>query len=362
MKPSTLISPQGRIRLLYILIVAVSVIFIFRLFYLQVLRHDFYQSEATQNQLKQYVIPAERGSIYFTDGESSIPAVLNEARYNIVADPQVVQDKDSTAIKLSDVLGIPRVEIYEHLQANNRYEIISKKQTKVIKEEVQQLMFGGEITGIFAIKTTQRVYPYGTLASQLLGFVDDTGEGRYGVEESLNPLLAGTEGRVKALTDKNGVPLLASGDNVLEDPIDGSNILLSIDVAMQRQVEDILKKGLEHAQSDSGSVIVMDPFTGQVKAMANLPTYDPAKFADVKDLSVFQNAAVSSTVEPGSTMKVFTAAAALDSGSVTKDQTYYDPSFYIVNDFRIHNIAEDGGAGTKSVSDILNLSLNTGAT
>lgn len=131
---------------------------------------------------------------------------------------------------------------------------------------------------------------------------------------------------------------------------------------MQKQLEELLKTGLDRAKSDSGSAVIMDANTGAIKAMANYPTYNPAEFYKVEDANVFNNAAVSSPLETGSTMKPLTAAAALDNGSVSKDQTYYDPSHFEVDTKTISNIEEDGGPGTKSIKDILQLSLNTGAT
>ena len=167
---------------------------------------------------------------------------------------------------------------------------------------------------------------------------------------------------MKALTDQNNVPLLATSDNLLVDPVDGKDIVLTIDVAMQRQVEEILKNGLDKALSGSGSIIIMDPRSGAVKAMANYPSYDPAKFSEIEDPAIFTNPSVSEPLEPGSIMKTLTATAALDSGSVAPDQTYFDPSFFKLDGATVKNIEEDGGAAQRSISDILQFSLNTGAT
>ncbi|MDO8265727.1 MAG: penicillin-binding transpeptidase domain-containing protein [Candidatus Saccharibacteria bacterium] len=139
-------------------------------------------------------------------------------------------------------------------------------------------------------------------------------------------------------------------------------MVLTLDVAMQRQVETLLKQGLDKALSDSGSIIIMDANNGSIKAMANYPTYDPSKFAEIEDPSIFTNPSVSEPLEPGSIMKTLTVSAALDSGSISPDQTYADPSRYAIDDAVVTNIEEDGGAATRSVSDILQYSLNTGAT
>jgi cell division protein FtsI/penicillin-binding protein 2 len=351
-----------RIKVLYGLIFAICIIFIIRLFYIQIIRYSYYEAEALGSQLKLYEIPAERGTINAQDGGELVPLVLNEQRYNIVADPQIITDKENTALKVADVLKISKDDVKTQLENESRYEILAKKQTKDIKAEIEKLMSEGEIVGVFAEKTVQRVYPNAGLASQILGFVNDDGEGNYGIEEALNQELSGTAGRVKALTDQNGIPLLANGDNVSEDPVDGRDVTLTIDIAMQRQVEALLKQGVERARSKSGSVIVVDANNGQIKAMANYPTYNVEEFTKVEDPLLFTNPSVSSVLEPGSIMKTLTVAAGIDSGSVGADQTYYDPSFYKIGDATVRNVEEDGGAATRSIADILRFSLNTGAT
>jgi stage V sporulation protein D (sporulation-specific penicillin-binding protein) len=351
-----------RIIVLYGLIFAVCAIFILRLFYIQVIRHGYYDAQAQSSQLKRYEIPAERGTINAFDGSEKVPLVLNEQRYNIVADPEIITDKEETALRVADVLKVNKEDVLKSLVRESRYEILAKKQTKEIKMQIEKLMADGDIIGVFAELIVQRVYPNGALASQVLGFVNDDGEGNYGIEEALNAELSGTPGRVKALTDQNGIPLLANGENIQEDPIDGKDVTLTIDVAMQRQVEQLLKQGLDKAKSKSGSVIVVDVNTGAIKAMANYPSYDPADFARIEDTLLFKNASVGSVLEPGSIMKTLTTAAALDSGSVSPNQTYYDPSFYTIDGATVRNVEEDGGAATRSVADILRFSLNTGAT
>ena len=353
------ITSAKRIKIYYVVATLIILIFGLRLFYLQIIRHGYYESEALSTQLKQYEIPADRGGIYAYDGNDVVPLVLNETRYRIVADPELVKDTDATANKLAPILNLDINKIKDQLNADSRYEILANKQTKDIKDKIDELKLPGIFTNE---KIAQRVYMQGSIAAQILGFVNDEGKGSYGIEQYFDSELSGTPGKIKSLTDRNNVPLLATKDNLLVDPVNGKNIVLTIDVAMQRQLETILKEGLEHAISDSGSVIIMDANSGQVKAMANFPSYDPAKFSEVEDASLFTNPSVSEPLEPGSTMKTLTAAAALDTGSVTQDQTYYDPSSFKVDGYTIKNIEEDGGAGVRSIADILQLSLNTGAT
>ena len=351
---------KRRVSLWYGLLVGIFTVFFIRLFYLQVLRHDYYQKVALSGQLKQYKIPAERGAIRAYDGDQIVPLVLNEQRFNITADPKLIKDPAKTASILAPVLSQrTEQELTDQLATkNSRYQILGKKLTKDQKDAVLKL----QLAGVFSEEISVRTYPQTDLAAQLLGFVDDEGVGRYGVEQSLNEKLSGEPGELKAITDQKGVPLLATGDNVLVDPIDGHDVVLTVDVGMQRQLEDLLKTGLDNAKRKSGGAIIMDRHTGEIKAMANYPTYKPAEFASIKDPGVFRNDSVSAPLEVGSIMKPLTLAAALDMGVVGMNTSYFDPGFYKVDDATITNIEEDGGAGTKNVADILQLSLNTGAT
>ncbi len=349
-----------RVSIWYGLLLAVFVVFIIRLFYLQVLRHDYYQKVALNVQLKQYDIPAERGAIRAYDGDQIVPLVLNEQKFNITADPKLIKNPAKTAGILKPLLpqkSFKELTILLSLK-DSRYKILAKRVSK--EQKIAIIKLG--LAGIFSEEVSVRTYPQNDLAAQLLGFVNDDGIGRYGVEQSLNNVLNGKSGRLKAITDQKGVPLLATGDNVSIDPIDGKDAVLTIDVGMQRQLEDILKTGLDNAKSKSGSAIIMDPRTGEIKAMANYPTYNPTDFSKVNDPSIFQNSSVSVPLEVGSIMKPLTVAAALDQGVVSQGTTYYDPGQFKVDGATITNIEEDGGAGTKSIADILQLSLNTGAT
>ncbi len=352
-----------RIRVIYGIVVLVCLVFVARLFYLQVIRYSYYQGQADASQLKQYDIVAERGSIFAFDGTEQVPIVLNEQVFNIVTDPQVVTDRDSTASELARLFNLNVDELKGKLyDKESRYEIIAKKQNKDIKNTINQMVKDGVIDGVFVENTNRRVYPQASIAASVLGFVDDEGLGKNGIEQAENDILNGENGKVKALTDRYGIPLLAEGNNILIDSKPGEDLTLTLDVAMQKQLEALLKKGLEEAKSEAGDIIIMNPNNGQIKAMASYPTYDPAKFADVEDTSVFNNSAVSTPLEPGSVMKILTTAAAIDTKSVTTDQTHYDPSQYKVDGSTIRNVEEDGGAAVRSVSDVLRYSLNTGAT
>lgn len=348
-----------RIRLWYALMVVVVIAFGVRLFYVQIIKYDHYKNAALSDQLKEYEIPANRGLVKAYDGSQVLPIVLNQQLYTVYADPTFIKDADMVAAKIAVILG-GKAEDYAALMKtkDTRYVVLAKK----VSPDKQKKLVALKYPGLGTVEQSYRTYPQGSLASQLLGFVDDNGDGKYGIEQALNRELKGQAGKLKAITDASGVPLAASKDNTDVEPKKGDDVVLTIDLAMQQQLETILGWGLKNAKAASASAMIIDPNSGAVKAMANVPTYNPSKYYEVEDGRLFQNAAVSEPIEIGSIMKTLTAAAAIDQGVVKNNTTYYDPSFWKVNGFKITNIEEDGGAGTRSIADILNLSLNTGAT
>lgn len=355
----TLFGPLQRIRLWYGLLLLVGAIFVVRAFYLQVIRHDYYQTTAFRTQLKQYEIPAERGVISAYSGDQVVPLVLNETLYTLFADPKYIKEPRTNAEAIQKAIGGEVGEYEELLKTKNtRYVILAKKLNRTQKEKIDKL----ELKGIGTRDTPYRTYPDGQLAAQLLGFVNDDGEGKYGIEQKLDGDLKGTPGQLKAITDAKGVPLPANEDNLIKDAQAGKNIVLTIDIGLQQQVEDILKTNVESTRSKGGSVLIMDANSGAIKAMANYPTYNPAEYFKVENGDLFNNTNVTEPLEVGSVMKVLTAAAALNQNVVNTNTTYYDPSFYHIDSATVRNVEEDGGPGTKNVQDILQLSLNTGAT
>lgn len=360
MKPKTNLTVSvTRIHIWYALLILVFAVFFVRLFYLQVIKHDYYKAAAQSDQYREYEIPASRGIIKAYDGNRVVPIVLNHKLYTMYVDPQLAKDKDKTAEKLQQVFG---GDVQQYIDAINtedsRYVVIAKK----IDQAQRDAIMKQELPGIGAQEQEYRTYPQGTLAAQLLGFVDESGTGRYGVEQAMNKTLAGNPGELKAVTDINGVPLAASEDNIRRPAEAGKDLVLTLDIGMQKQTEQLLKQGLEAAKSESGSAVILDAKTGAVKAMANYPSYDPAQYSQVEDPALFNNAAVSDALEAGSVMKPLTAAAALNLGVVKPDSTFHDPRKFEIDGQTVSNIEEDGGAGIKDIPDILNLSLNTGAT
>lgn len=346
-----------RIDLVYVLLMLILATFIVRLFYIQVLQHNQYKEAALSGQLKEYLIQPERGIIEAYDGDNAVPIVLNEEVYTLFADPVYVKDIKTTADALSRITDDKASEYEEKMSLDTRYAVLAKKLDENAKQAIEDL----DIKGVGLREESIRTYPQGKLASQLLGFVNDEGLGTYGVEQFLDEQLRGEPGQLKAITDVNGIPLVSNEDNIIKDPIPGKRVRLTLDIGMQAKSEDILKKHLSDVNSKSGSIIIMDPNSGAIKAMANYPTYNPSEFSSVGDISVFTNPTVSDMLEIGSVMKTLTVAAALNEGAVRPDQTFHDPAKYTIDGALITNVEGYNSPSTRSISDILKYSLNTGA-
>lgn len=347
----------NHVQWLKFILLTLGALLVARLFYVQIVRHDYYQAQAYAEHIKKFEINAPRGIIKMLDGNSSIPVVLNEIRYTIYADPQYITDARETAASLIKIIGGNQEDLRKKLEtSDSRYIVLAKKMTREQAEKIDKLA----LSGIGKKEIHMRTYPQGNLAAQVLGFVNDDGRGQYGIEEYANGTLAGRIGLEKAVTDVWGIPLAVNNDNILKPAVPGKAITLTIDLGMQKMAEDSLKSAVDSTKAIKGNVIIMEAHTGAIKVMANYPSYDPSTFDKIDDISVFINPAVSYTWEPGSVMKPLLVSAAFTEGTLQPDSTYYDAGYVQVDDRKITN-AFNYGAQTMTVRDIINKSLNTGA-
>lgn len=343
--------------MLVLLTLIVMAVFIVRLFYLQIIRHSYYVELANSEQFKQRIIPAKRGEIYVFDNGHPVKIVLNQAVYTIFADPKIVEEPDEIIDTIERVAGgNSRSNLKELLDMKeSRYQILATNVTRQQAEMIKE----ADLVGVGFQEGTRRVYPEGQLASQVLGFVDTEGNGQYGVEGRLDERLKGKDGLLRAVTDIRNVPLTIGDKNVSEPPRNGDNLVLTIDRNVQSHVEQALKEGLERSGATKGSAIVMDPNTGAVLAMANLPTYNPGEYNKVSDIAVFNNAVISAPYEPGSNIKTLTMATGIDQGTVSPTSTYTNTDYIQIEDRTITN-ATKGQTGVITFQHALNYSLNTG--
>lgn len=347
----------SRSRILAGLLFIIMAVFVVRLFYLQVIQHDYYVGLADTEQVKRLKIPAKRGLIYALDKSTPVPLVMNETVYTVFADPQTTTDNKAIMEVIRRVAGgNARANLEELLEKKEtRYQIlatrVSRAQAEMIKKEA--------LKGLGFQEVSQRVYPEGALAAQTLGFVDFEGAGKYGVEGGLNERLVGKDGLIQSVTDVSDVPLTIGDRNINQPAENGENIVLSIDRNVQSYAEQALAAGLSRTGATHGSVLVMDPQSGKVMAMANLPTYRPAEFNKVEDGALFNNNTISAPYEPGSVIKTLTLSTGIEKGVVGPESTYVNTDYIQVDDRVISN-ASKGQTGTITMQHALNWSLNTG--
>jgi cell division protein FtsI/penicillin-binding protein 2 len=351
------ISPNSRIKLLAILCIAVMAIFVLRLFYLQIIAHDTYVAKAKQEQEKRLVIPAERGEIYLMDDGKPYKVVMNQTVYTMFVDPSIVDKPAEVLSAIREVVGGNTVEGYAEQidKKDTRYQVVARKVSHTQAEMIRERA----LKGVGFQAESSRVYPESSLAAQTLGFVDFEGAGKYGIEGKFDNELQGTNGLLQSVTDVSNVPLTIGDDHIDIEPKKGKDIVLTIDRSVQSYVEQALADGLKRTGADKGSAIVMDPQTGKVMAMANLPTYDPGKLIEIDSFDQVNNGVVATPYEPGSVMKTFTMAMGIDTGVVNADTTYVNTDYITVDDRVISN-ASKGQTGTITLQHALNWSLNTG--
>jgi cell division protein FtsI/penicillin-binding protein 2 len=348
----------NRTRIIIGLIVVFGLIFVVRLFQLQVLQHDYYQQQAILEHTTKFTIPASRGLIYAHDGTDKFaPLVLNEPVYTVYADPTYVKDGGKVADVMRRVAGGNVTKGFEDRLKDDklRYTVIarqiSKTQADLIKKE--------DLDGVGFQQETKRVYPEDALASQTLGFVNGEGDGQYGIEQALNGELAGKDGLLNAVTDVHGIPISVGAESVNTPPQNGKNLVLTIDRNIQAKTEQILKSGLDKAKATKGSLLVMDPSNGRILAMANWPTYNPNDFKTVEDYTVFSNKAVSDPYEPGSVIKALTMGVGLNEGKIQPNTTYNNTTTLKVDDATIRNVLTSP-TGSVTMTQVLAYSFNTG--
>ena len=347
----------SRSRILAAVIFIIMAVFVVRLFYLQIIQHSYYVAIAKSEQESRFDIPASRGLIYAKSGNDIAPLVLNETVYTVFADPVTVTDKSKVVDTLRQVAGGNVRTGFDQLldKTDTRYQILATKLTSVQADKIK----AADLHGIGLQAVSQRVYPEGSLAAQVLGFVDADGKGQYGLEGGLNDELNGVDGVLKTVTDVSSVPLTIGNDNVSIPAKNGTNEVLSIDRNVQAHVEQALQDGLNRTGAKKDSVLVMDPNTGRILAMANLPSYNPGEYNQVTDVSQFNNDTISAPYEPGSDVKTLTMATGIDKGVVKPTDTYNNTDHIQVGDVTISN-ATLGHTGNITFQTALNFSLNTG--
>ena len=341
-----------------------------KLFKIQILQRDEWVAKAEELHIVQAKIPAQRGEIYMMENDEPVAVVMNQSAWMVIIDPQTANPEKTEKVVTEAVMGKAGdaakdgagngtiIAKWEDVFKNRelRYYVVARNVSRVAAVKIKE----AGLPGVYLSEKNVRVYPEGETASVMLGFVNDEGEGQYGVEGALDKELAGKDGLLKTVTDVNNVALSIGDDNVRVPAEDGKNIVLTIDRGLQRKTENALREYLEGSKAKHGSALIMEPTTGKVLAMVTVPTYDGANYAQVEDGSVYSNPVTDIPYEPASICKTFTFAAAINEGKMTPETTYYNPGYFTIDGNRIEN-AEKGLIGETSMIVALRYSLNTGS-
>jgi cell division protein FtsI (penicillin-binding protein 3) len=324
---------------------------VLRLATLQVRDNGALAQLGLDQRIRTVALPAARGQILDRDGTAL--AVTREAR-DVYANPQLVTDPIDEADSIADVLALKPKDVREALAADGTFVYIERQVDLDVADDLEAL----ELPGIGFLEVPQRYYPAGALAPQVLGFVDVDGVGIAGLEDRYQTQLAGTPGERTAELSADGLPISTGVDTVTE-PVPGTSIVTTLDRQMQFMAQTALQRAVERNQALGGTVIVMDPHTGDIYAMATYPGFDPNHFSDAPQ-EAMRNRVVTDSFEPGSVNKIITAAAALETGSVGLDQRFHVPAQMQVGPFTIHD-SHVHPVETMTIGDIIAESSNIGA-
>ncbi|QQS26543.1 penicillin-binding protein 2 [bacterium] len=346
---------------LYVLAAAflLPVLIIFgRLVTVQVLKHSFYAEKASAQQSRQFEIPAKRGELYVEDNGELYPVALNNSLKYVYADPQLIEDPDKASTELAPILDLGQASLEKSLTftGKNRYVELKQAVDKETAKKIAEL----RLRGVVLRDRDYRSYPEGALFGHLTGYVNNDGKGQYGLEEYLNADLSGRNGMLKAITDSQGVPL-STQDNVIEEPRNGTSYVLTVDRYIQGIAEKALKTAVSDNKAASGSIIVMDPHTGAIKAMVNTPDYDPNHYTQVKpdNYASFLNSAITSQFEPGSGFKPLTMSIGIENKKVDQHTGFNDTGEVVIGEYTIHN-ADKKKFGQVDMALVIKNSINTG--
>ena len=342
---------QLRSRIILFFLAALLAIVTVRLVYIQVVQAAELRQTAEKQRLRDIVLPARRGSIFDREGQPL--AVTSDAK-TIYAVPVQVKDATATASALGRVLGGDAKDYLKRLHRGGSFVYIARKVDLARAAALEKL----KIDGIGMIDDARRTYPGGSLACQILGFVGVDDKGLAGIEKQYDSTLAGTPGRIVAERDTQG-RIIPGGIVAAEDPVDGQDVYLTIDKDIQFKAQTELAAAVKKFGAKGGSVVVMDPTNGEILAIASTPYFDPNEYSTAKQQAM-RNKAITDAYEPGSTIKSFTAAAAIDARLLTPTSMFHLPPTIRVGDRTIHE-AEARGTVDYSLTDIVTKSSNVGA-
>lgn len=344
-------SGSGRFIFLWVAITLALLAISARLVELHIIEAPAFAQLAEEQRTRDLELLPRRGTIFDREGE---PLAISVEARSIYASPRSVKDPAVTAKSLSTILGGDAAEFEERLRRDAGFVYIARKVDIERANALKEL----DLAGIGFLDDSRRVYPFGELAGQVLGFVGVDNIGLTAIEKQYDDVLAGTPGRIIAERDPSGRPI-PGGVRHTELPVDGEDIQLTIDKDIQHRAQMVLAETVKSSGAIGGNVIVMNASDGSIYAMASYPGFDPNNF-QTADQSAFRNRAVTDVYEPGSTLKALTVAAAIDRELFTPESVFDLPATIQIGGRTIGEARRKEFARL-SLTEILAVSSNVGS-
>ncbi|MDY4691514.1 MAG: penicillin-binding protein 2 [Atopobiaceae bacterium] len=333
------------------LVCLASVVTAARLFELTVVRRGDYAVSRESTQ----VLHAKRGTIY--DRNGNVLATSVECK-NVICNPTEIDDASALSELLARDLGGNASDYTASLTAQGQYSVIKKRVDLSSADELKGDLEKAGYAGVYFEENTKRVYPNGSVAGQVLGYVGDDGNGLSGLEYYYDKILSGTDGVVQTATGTDGKPI-AGASTTIQEATDGQDIVISIDLDIQKMAEEKIAQATSDYNAESGSVMVTDPSTGEILAACSTPLMDPTDASSVTSDSM-KLRLTGDSYEPGSIFKVLTMAVGIESGKVTPESTFTVPPKVQLGDDLVGDDDERDYTMDMSCTEILRRSSNTG--
>jgi cell division protein FtsI (penicillin-binding protein 3) len=343
-----------RYKVIALIFIVVIAVLLARLFYLSAIDRTFLLDKGLAEADHPRIISANRGIIFDRNG---VPLAVSAPIDNIIFDAKVLSQDQNTedwdALATSPVLkmNLDQIRNLVFSDPNNRHVVVMKNLPPSLAAQVDDL----NIPGVYVERNHQSFYPEGVAMSQFVGFTDINDDGQDGIELAYNHYLAPTYG--KQLVTESALGQTYSINRLLKEAQDGHDLYLSIDSRLQYVAYQALAAQVQKTNADWGAVAILNPHTGEVLAAVSYPSYNPNDLTGRSGIAL-QNQAITSTVEPGSTMKLVTVSAALESGQYTpKTLVDTNPGFYMLDGHRVH---DDSNFGLINVTGVITKSSNVG--
>lgn len=345
---------KKRIIIFIILIFTVGFILTVRLGYVMFYLTNKISPMAYNQWTRDVPIEGKRGNIYDRNGNL---IVGNSLSPSVAVIKRQIKDKEFVTEQLSTILNCDKGLIKKHLEKNVSVELIKPEGRRISKEQAEKIV-GLNMDGVYVVGDTKRFYPYGDSLAHVLGFTGIDNQGICGIEYIYDDYLKGQNGALNIYTDAKG-HLMPDMVSYYNEASQGLDIYLTIDINIQLIIENVIKEAIRKYNPEEMTILVEDPYTGEILAMASYPSFDPANWKEYPQEIYNRNLAIWKSFEPGSTFKIVTFSAGIEEKEFGLNETFYDPGFRMVGGARIKDW-KAGGHGVQTFLEVLQNSCNPG--